>query len=353
MSAKKSVFVLKCLFRGCIPAYDPIFVRNRLCYGLTALFLAMVSFGHCAQAVFSLDEETVFVLTPKGLVELNLTTKAVHTLQTPTKFDPNTDSGVSLSNAGYLLFAGNDGISAYDPGKKNWATVCRAPAETTCTDVAYNPVDGSMVLQTTNRENVFGYWILPKGAGKPLQLRLRRIGYLSGFTFDSQGRLYFGYDGDLWTGSVCSVPEDKETGNWICGIRIGPLANLETSFSTPTNEGVQSTAPAGEAIYVHLLRLGGSGWGQIASVNAPGLKLTDGELEDDTLEKRLALYQDELKSLRLLGENGSYSFLCSSRSGKRIFYRAAEPQTEKMKIWLVDDGKTEEIGDNSLLGLGE
>lgn len=313
----------------------------------------MVSASRCAQAVFSLDEETVFVLSPKGIVELNLSTKGVQTVKAPTKLDSDTDSGVSLSNAGYLLLAGKEGISAFDPGKEIWATVCRTPAETTCTDVAYNPVDGSVVFQTTDRKGALGYWLLPKGAGKPLQLRLRRVGYLSGFTFDSQGRLFFGYEGDLWTGTVCGIPEDKENGYWICGIRIGPLANLETSFTTPTNQGVQSTAPAGDLIYVHLLRLGGSGWGQIASVSAPAVKFTDGEPEDDSLDKRFALYQDELKSVRLLGENGSYSFLCSSRSGKRVFYRAAESQKEGMKIWLVNDGKTEEIGDDSLIGFGK
>jgi hypothetical protein len=328
-------------------------VSIRSSCGLAALFLAIVSLGQCAQAVFSLDEESVFVLAPKGLLELNLATKAVHTLQTPMKFDPDTESGVSLSNAGYLVLAGIGGISAYDPEKKSWATVCPAPGETACTDVAYNPVDGSMVFQTRNKNGALGYWLLPKGIGHAFTLRLRRIGYLSGFTFDSQGRLYFGYDGDLWTGSVCSVPENNESGYWICGIRIGPLANLETSFSTPTNQGVQSTARAGELIYVHLLRLGGSGWGQIASVMTPEVKFAHRDPEDDTFENRLALYQDELKSIHLLGENGSYGFLCASRSGKRVFYRAAEPQTEKMKIWLVHDGKSEDIGDDGLLGFGE
>jgi hypothetical protein len=326
-------------------------VQKRICLGLISLFLAICSLGNCAEAVFSIDEETVYLLTSKGLVELNLTTKSVRRIDTPTKFNRDTDSGVSLSNAGYLLLAANDEVAAYNPGKKNWATVCRVPGELTCTDVAYNPADGSMVFQTTRKKGVLEYWLLPKEAGKPLQLKLRRVEYLSGFTFDSQGRLYFGYNGDLWTGSVCSVPDDKESGFWICGIRIAPLANLETSFITPTNQGVQMTALAGDTIFVHLLRLGGSGWGQIASLSAPTVKFTDGEPEDDSLEKRFALYQDELKSVHLIGENGSYGFLCASRSGKRVFYRAAEPQTEKMKLWLVSDGKTEQIGDDNLLGL--
>ena len=88
-------------------------------------------------------------------------------------------------------------------------------------------------------------------------------------------------------------------------------------------------------------------------MNSPIVAFKDGAPEDDSLEKRLKLYQDELKSVRLLGENGSYSFLCSSRSGKRVFYRAAEPQTEKIKFWLVNHGQTEEIGDESLLDLGD
>ena len=340
------------LLRRILSLYHYQIVGMQLWSGL-ALFVLLANPCPGAQATFSLDEENVFVLTPKGIVELNFKTKAVQRLQPPTKFDQDQESGVSLSNAGYLLFAGNDRISAYDPGRKTWATVCRAPADTVCTDVAYNPVDGSMVFQTTSKKGAPGYWLLPKESNKPLPLKLRRVGYLSGFSFDAQGQLYFGYLGDLWLGSVCSLSDDQESGYWVCGVRIAPLANLETNFSTPTNQGVQATAPSGGSVYLHLLRLGGSGWGQIASIAAPVIKFTDGEAQEDSFESRLALYQDELKSLRLLGENGSYSLLCSSRSGKSVFYRATEPQANKAKIWLVNDGKTEEVVDEDLLGFGQ
>jgi hypothetical protein len=188
-----------------------------------------------------------------------------------------------------------------------------------------------MVFQTTSKKGAPGYWLLPKESNKPLPLKLRRVGYLSGFSFDAQGQLYFGYLGDLWLGSVCSLSDDQESGYWVCGVRIAPLANLETNFSTPTNQGVQATAPSGGSVYLHLLRLGGSGWGQIASIAAPAIKFTDGEAQ----------------------ENGSYSLLCSSRSGKSVFYRATEPQANKAKIWLVNDGKTEEVVDEDLLGFGQ
>jgi hypothetical protein len=330
---------------------DTVSTRKRIWFGHIPLFFALLSTGNCAEAVFSLDEQSVFLATPKGPLELDLTTKSARLLKAPAKLNPGMEYGVSLSNAGDLLFAGNEDARSYDLAKQTWTSLCRAPAGTEFTDIAYNPADVSIVLQTTDQKGSSAYWRLAKGTGKPIQVRLRRVQYLSGFTFDSQGRLYFGYNGDLWIGSICNVPEDKEGGYWVCGIRIGPVADLETNFATPTNQGVQMTAPAADGIYIHLLRLGGSGWGTIASLRMPSVIFTDGEPIDDNLEKRLALYQDELKSVRLLGENGSFSFLCASRSGTRVFYRSAEPQTEKMKIWLLLNGKREEIGDDNLIGL--
>ncbi len=329
------------------------FVRKLACSCFAVLLFGAGGVGHGAEAVFSQDEQSVFAITAKGLVQLNLDTKQALAIQTSAKFDNSMEHGVSLSNAGYVLFTGSDGISAYNTERKSWVTVCRPPRGTVCTNVAYNPADGSLVFETTDQKNSFGYWFMPKGTNQPIPLRLRRISYLSGFTFNSAGQLYFGYDGDLWTGGVCNLPDEPETGYWICGIRIAPVADLETSMGTPSNQGVEQTAPAGELIYVHLHRLGGSGWGQIASLIAPAIKFDEGEASDDSLDKRLMLYQDGLKSVRLLGENGSYSYLCASRSGKKVFYRAQDAQTDKMKIWLVTEGKREELGDDSLLGIGE
>jgi hypothetical protein len=322
---------------------------KRIRFGHLSLLLALVSTAKCAEAVFSLDEQSVFLTTPKGLVELNLTSKSAHLLKAPPKLDPDLECGVSLSNAGDLLFAGSDSARSYDLAKETWTPLCHAPAGTSFTDIAYNPLDGSILLETTDQKGVSAYWRWSKGIAKPTQVKLRRVDSLSGFTFDSQGRLYFGYRGDLWAGSICNVPDDKESGFWVCGIRIAPVADLETNFETPTNQGVQMTAPATDGIYLHLRRLGGTGWGTIASIKTPSVQFADGEPVDDKLEKRLALYEDELKSVRLLGENGSYSFLCASRSGTRVFYRLAEPKTEKMKLWLVIDGKPEEIGDDNLI----
>jgi hypothetical protein len=327
--------------------------RMRFWTAAAYLFLAIVSGTRGAEAVFSLDEKSVFLITPKGLLQLNLPTKSAQKIAFPTKFDSDKDYGLSLSNAGYPLLAADDGLWAYDPEKSKWTRIYRGPADLICTDLAYNPANSSIVFQTSDRNASTSYWLLQKDAEKPVQIRLRRVRYLSGPGFDSQGRLFFGYSGDLWMGSICKLPEEQQSDYWVCGIRIAPLADLETSFGTPSNQGVEMVAPLADRIYVHLRRLGGSGWGNIASVATPPLKFTDGEPEDDSLEKRLVLYQEELKSIRFLGENGSYGFLCASRSGAHVFYRASDPKAEKMKLWLLSGQQTEEIGDDSLIGMGE
>jgi hypothetical protein len=328
-------------------------VWKRAALYLLISLLSVACAGECAEAVFSQDDQSIYAITATGLVQLNLESKRLKPIQTSARFDASTDHGVSISKAGYLLFAGSDGITAYNPVKQAWVPVCRAPQDTVCTNVAYNPADGSLVFETTEKKELRGYWLLPKNATEPIRLRLRRISYLSGFVFDSQGQLYFGYNGDLWAGGVCNLQDEPGTGYWICGIRIGPVADLETSIGTPSNQGVEETAPAGGLIYVQLHRLGGSGWGQIASLTAPAIKFDNGEASDDSLEKRIELYRDELKSVRLLGENGSYGYLCASRTGNRVFYRAQDPQDQKMKFWLVADGQTEALGDDALLGSNE
>ena len=76
-----------------------------------------------AEAVFSRDEKSVYLLAPEGLLQLDLAGKSVQKIAFPTKFEADKDYGVSLSNAGYLLLAANDGVWAYDPARAKWAAV--------------------------------------------------------------------------------------------------------------------------------------------------------------------------------------------------------------------------------------
>jgi len=82
-----------------------LFFVRKLGYSCFAILLFGAAWvGHAAEAVFSQDEQSVFAITANGLVQLNLDTKQGQPLQTSAKFDNSAEHGVSLSNAGYVLF---------------------------------------------------------------------------------------------------------------------------------------------------------------------------------------------------------------------------------------------------------
>jgi hypothetical protein len=114
---------------------------------------------------------------------------------------------------------------------------------------------------------------------------------------------------------------------YLNAIRVAPLATLETDDATPSAQGVQVTAAGTDRVYLHSLRLGGSGFGNVLSVVAPNPKIavvpadqsTDSDRSYLELDQRLDLYKTELASAKIYAENGSESLLCISGSGKRFF----------------------------------
>jgi hypothetical protein len=172
-------------------------------------------------------------------------------------------------------------------------------------------------------------------------------------SFSPTGQLFFGYRGDLWCGTVVPEPEDlrgKGTVHmyYLNAIRIAPLATLETDDATPSAQGVQVTAAGTDRIYLHSLRLGGSGFGNVLSVVAPNPRVAvvpaDQSTGDDRsyleLDQRLDLYKTELASAKIYAENGSESFLCISGSGKKIFYRGSEKGSEETALYLIENDQT-------------
>ena len=105
------------------------------------------------------------------------------------------------------------------------------------------------------------------------------------------------------------------------------------------------TATGPERIYLHSLRLGGSGFGTILSVAAPnprvGMVSSDQNAKDDhshfDLDKRVDLYKAELASAQFYAENGSESLLCISGSGKKIFYRGSQKGSEETGLYLIEN----------------
>jgi hypothetical protein len=326
------------------------------------LFLICVFFSSRqaipASAVFSQDEASVYLIgDEKQLLQLDLASGKANRPALPKEIHQGQITGLGRSNTGNILVLQGDDLLAYDATANKAVLVVSfqkklsvdgTPEKWNPEDFAYNPADGSVVFFTTAGENT-DLWFLPKGEKRPIAVFVRRVDSLEGMSFSPTGQLFFGYRGDLWCGSIVLEPEElrgkgTEHMYYLDAIRIAPLATLETDDATPSGQGVQEAAAGTNRIYLHSLRLGGSGFGNILSVVAPnptvGTVSSDPNADDRSyfdLDKRLDLYETELASAQFYAENGSESFLCISGSGKKIFYRGAQKGSEETGLYLIEN----------------
>jgi hypothetical protein len=311
-----------------------------------------------ASAVFSQDEASVYLINDeKQLLQVDLASGKSSKPTPPKEIHQGQITGLGRSNTGNILILQGDDLLAYNPTTNKAVLVFSFqkklsvdgnPEKWAPEDFGYNPVDGSILFFTTAGENT-NLWFLPKDEKRPKPVFVRRVDSLDGISFSATGQLFFGYRGDLWCGSIASDPagaggKAPEHIYYLNAIRIAPIATLETDEATPSGQGVQETAAGTDRIYLHSLRLGGSGFGNILSVVAPnatvGTLSSDQNADDDRsyfdLDKRLDLYKAELASAQSYAENGSESFLFISGSGKKIFYRGSQKCTEENGLYLID-----------------
>jgi len=312
-----------------------------------------------ASAVFSQDEASVYLIgDEKQLLQLDLGSGKLNKPALPKEIHQGQITGLARSNSGNILVLQGDDLLAYDPAANKAAavfsfqkklTVDGTPDKWKPEDFAYNPADGSIVFFTTAGEDI-SLWFLPKDEKHPAAVFVRRVDFIDGMSFSSTGQLFFGYRGDLWCGTVVREPEELQGKGtvhkyYLNAIRIAPLATLETDDATPSAQGVQVTAAGTDRIYLHSLRLGGSGFGNILSVAAPNPKVgtvTADQSSDDNrsyfeLDARLDFYKAELASAQIYAENGSESLLCISGSGKKIFYRGAQKGSDQTALYLIEN----------------
>ena len=331
------------------------------CFATVLLLLADLGTGTAlaGSAVFSQDETTVYLIDNKReLLQIDLGSGQSKKPALPKEIRQGQVSELGRSKTGNILILEGDDLVAYDPTadravsvfsfEKKLATDGK-PEKWSAEDFAYNPIDGSIIFFTTAGENT-SLWYLAKDEKHAKPVFARRVDFIEGMSFSPSGQLFFGYRGDLWCGSIASDPEGAggkppEHIYYLNAIRIAPLATLETDEATPSAQGVQVTAAGTARIYLHSLRLGGSGFGNILSIIAPNPKVgtvsTDQNADDDRsyfeLDKRLELYKTEMVSAQVYAENGSESFLCISGSGKRVFYRGSEKGSEEAALYLIEN----------------
>lgn len=243
---------------------------------------------------------------------------------------------IGRSIAGELLIATDARVWAYDPAKAACKKLCTAEEGSKFTDLACDPKTGALLLAIT-KGDAEGARYLPAGYNNTVSVVVRRVVEFDGMAFSPGGELYFGTRGDLWSGKIEPDAPNGPSGLIDRGVlvatRCAPLATLETANTTPGQIGVQEVSVAGDKVYVHLRRLGGSGWGNIVRLNRPALE------EERILEKRLKLYAEQVESVEVLCEtNGTRSYVCSSQDGKMVFFTTGNFGAQETKCFLVKNG---------------
>lgn len=298
---------------------------------LISLVWVTGSLARAAEAIFSKDAGHVFLPATAALTDIDVLAQTSSSIDLAQWVGSQEIEGVALSNSNFVLCVVPGAVWAYDGEKKKCARVCEAPPGARFEDIAYDPKGGHILLKGWRGEEPAA-WIVPKGESYLLDVFCRRASQLAGLTYDESGRLFFGEHGDLWSGSIeydspavltkKPNPDDGRPATLV-GYRIAPLATLETYIGTPMQIGVSTVAIAGNTIYAHLHRMGGSGWGNIVRLKKPAAPKETDEAPSD-LKERLQLYASEASSVEVLGENGTIAYLCASHDGKRVFYQTAD-----------------------------
>lgn len=208
-----------------------------------------------------------------------------------------------------------------------------AGPDVTWQDLAVDGSTGNLLLtaelgrETGNRLHALRLYV--RKLGRLQRLFARRVGEMDGPSFAPDGTLYFGSRGDLWHGRITppeasdgeELPWILEAGRWV------PLAYLETANATPASYGVRATAATSSHVFVHIYRLGGSGFGWIARL--PGAPwsaeaaATAGPLA--TWRRTGALF----RQIEVLGSQGRAAQLATSPQGKVGFLLDDGPRVLK------------------------
>ena len=336
--------------------------RNDSLLRLVVILLACTLSVNCdaASGAFSTEGEHVYLvgpLVPNGKVmDVDLQSRSSLPLDLGVK-----DFVVAVSSGPEaLFFVTMKVLWAYDFENATTKKICDAPADWRFTDVAYDSSAGAILLPVFASEQGSkapsaprsSAYYLKKGSHIPVELEWRRIRFLEGPVFDSRGDLFFATEGDVWHGHIDARMSNRPI---LTAYRLAPLATRETYNGTPAQMGARDIAVAGNTIYTHVRRMGGSGWGTLVSIQQITTVARSDKneaypipavwLDNKNFAECIALYQSALRSIKYYGENDRTSYLCASQDGKRAFFATEESKQDAIwHYWIGDDtGLAKEI----------
>jgi hypothetical protein len=131
--------------------------------------------------------------------------------------------------------------------------------------------------------------------------------------FNARGELCFSVHGDLWHGVI------EEDEPWsLVAYRYAAIATLYTYNGSPSQEGTNQLAAAGNQLVVNHGRMGGSGWGSIIALPGPALDLK-GTWRKPDLKTQLTTAAKLAGQIRELEDASGRVLMGGSRDGSRAW----------------------------------
>ncbi len=326
------------------PSAQPDFERETRSEELQESAAVEATFSRDGSHVYAIDIET------PHLLDIDFQKNVFSIVDLGASIDNKSIISVGTGKSGDLLVATARAAWSCNPARKACKKLCSAPEGVQFAAIACDPKSGGILFSTqtdfddpaqSNDNAGPPAMFLAAGAKEPKPVLSRRVGFLDGITFSSDGGLFFGVRGDLWMGSI-GPQEDEETPWLLDAVRCAPLATFETTMATPTQVGVFSVAVAKQMLYVHLHRMFGTGEGNVVRLPRPD----NAPEADDDVRARMRLYSKETGAVEVLVDNGTLSYLCASADGRRVFFTSGVlgKDHEETKAYLIENnGKPREI----------
>ena len=307
------------------------------------LLLGTASLIRAGEAAFSDDAKTVYMIQAEnGLNTIDLSSE---------KVSPIAPEGVGKINAiarapgGNFLLVSANALWTWKPGAGPAISLEKAPEGASFGDVACSD-DGRQiaVFGTLQRDHETEPRIFyrPEPGMKFLSIRPRHLteSRLCAPAFLTDGTLLFSADGDLWHGILEHEADEDGAGNPILrgtltAYRYAPIAERYAYPGTPAQQGVQDIAYGAGRIFVHISRMGGSGWGHLSPLAAPAPQPTGTFETHNTVEDAIQV----MKSVHsLLDTNGSQTSLCSSPDRTSVHMQSPKGTHFLAKEGIEDGG---------------
>lgn len=296
-------------------------------------------FALAGDAVFSNDGQHIYITSTAGttaaLREIDLGANTTRT--TPLSQVPQNDTllGITRSPWDKLAVLTRKAVWSFDPRSQRLSKIRDSGKSGTFWRIAYNPKTQQIFV--TDDQGLF----FLKNGREPVYVFVRRHSGTGCPVFTASGEMFFGNEGDLWHGQIT-----QEEGNYALeAYRYAPLAALETAPTTPAETGVVDIAATRSTIYLHISRLGGSGYGWLAQVNRPPITNVPSQDFGASIDPtaRLPMSKTILESVKVLGSNPHATNLCASPDETRVYYTSYNENADRDEDWLISNGQAQQL----------